>query len=677
MIFFQFTVKTKEELSRIYEKGDEEKNKDVSKYVCDVLNGMEKRRTFDETPYLLMTSYENRILTGVCVMPSIVAIQGVEQKLIGDRLFDFYHVSIYSIECWECTEEQVMEDIGAGLHPRDGKSFGRKFRMNYLWSSSFTLNQRVLPASKYNREQALERADEILAGQSLKEEIYRIYEEKNICKFFGHPAHYKVVASSRENAYEMIDLLVNCLFGRGRLLGTRIEEISDIHPSFHNDDRVRNLFSNAAGETVVMELIGDEEETSVYASDYNMTVAAIQDLVQTYANKTLCIFVEITETPALSRYVLENVTDYINIIEVREGAGDEKKARAYLNKLIQESELSWCHELTDKAFSFDKKEYYPGEIREMFSKEYIRCMTKYVYPAYQKCEFTMIEKEEKTSNSYEELMHMVGLEEIKKLVDQMIAFYRMQKVKAQFRLGKENCSMHMLFTGNPGSAKTSVARLLADIFMENEILESGKMIECGRSDLVGKYVGWTAKIVKKKFQQARGGILFIDEAYALVDGSNTYGDEAINTIVQEMENQRGDVLVIFAGYPEKMKKFLDANEGLRSRIAFHLDFPDYDADELLAIMQKLASDRGYHISVRALEYLHMKFDSVCRRPEYGNGRYARNVLEQAIIKQSQRLSQNAKKNWAENELFSLREVDFETSDNQVKKEIRQIGFVAC
>lgn len=144
-----------------------------------------------------------------------------------------------------------------------------------------------------------------------------------------------------------------------------------------------------------------------------------------------------------------------------------------------------------------------------------------------------------------------------------------------------------------------------------------------------------------------------------------------------MENQRGDVLVIFAGYPEKMKKFLDANEGLRSRIAFHLDFPDYDADELLAITQKLASDRGYHISVRALEYLHMKFDSVCRRPEYGNGRYARNVLEQAIIKQSQRLSQNAKKNWTENELFSLREVDFETGDNQVKKEIRKIGFVAC
>ena len=196
MIFFQFTVKTKEELSRIYEKGDEEKNKDASKYVCDVLNGMEKRRTFDETPYLLMTSYENQILTGVCVMPSIVAIQGVEQKLIGDRLFDFYHVSIYSIECWECTEEQVMEDIGAGLHPRDGKSFGRKFRMNYLWSSSFTLNQRVLPASKYNRERALERADEILAGQSLKEEIYRIYEEKNVCKFFGHPAHYKVYNGS-------------------------------------------------------------------------------------------------------------------------------------------------------------------------------------------------------------------------------------------------------------------------------------------------------------------------------------------------------------------------------------------------------------------------------------------------------------------------------------------------
>ena len=107
-------------------------------------------------------------------------------------------------------------------------------------------------------------------------------------------------------------------------------------------------------------------------------------------------------------------------------------------------------------------------------------------------------------------------------------------------------------------------------------METGNFVECGRADLVARYVGWTAKTVKEKFNKARGGILFIDEAYALVDDTNSFGAEAINTIVQEMENRRDSVIVIFAGYPEKMEQFLEGNEGLRSRIAFHLDFPDYN-----------------------------------------------------------------------------------------------------
>ena len=130
--------------------------------------------------------------------------------------------------------------------------------------------------------------------------------------------------------------------------------------------------------------------------------------------------------------------------------------------------------------------------------------------------------------------------------------------------------MHMVFTGNPGTAKTTVARLFARILKENGVLSKGDLIECGRSDLVGKYVGWTAVQVKNMFKKAKGSVLFIDEAYSLCDDrSGSYGDEAINTIVQEMENNRDDMVVIFAGYPKEMNDFLDRNPGLRSRIAFH------------------------------------------------------------------------------------------------------------
>lgn len=144
--------------------------------------------------------------------------------------------------------------------------------------------------------------------------------------------------------------------------------------------------------------------------------------------------------------------------------------------------------------------------------------------------------------------------------------------------------MHMVFIGNSGTAKTTAARLFARIMKDNGLLSKGQLIEVGRGDLVGKCVGWTAQTVQAKFKVAIGGVLFIDEAYSLVDKhSGSFGDEAINTIVQEMENHREDVVAIFAGYPNKMEGFLQKNPGLRSRIAFHVPFADYTSDEISTI----------------------------------------------------------------------------------------------
>ncbi len=236
----------------------------------------------------------------------------------------------------------------------------------------------------------------------------------------------------------------------------------------------------------------------------------------------------------------------------------------------------------------------------------------------------------------------------------------------------------MIFTGNPGSAKTTVARLLAEILKKEGVLDSGTFVECGRSDLVGMYVGWTAPQVKRKFKEARGGVLFIDEAYSLVDGKDgLYGDEAINTIVQEMENQRDSVIVIFAGYKDKMKGFLARNEGLRSRIAFHVDFPDYDADELIQILSLMAKERGYELDDPILARCRDVFRAACAEKEFGNGRFARNLLEQAILKQSQRImTESNGQPMTRDELLKLAPVDFEVnlSDRYAKKSIG-IGFV--
>lgn len=209
------------------------------------------------------------------------------------------------------------------------------------------------------------------------------------------------------------------------------------------------------------------------------------------------------------------------------------------------------------------------------------------------------------------------------------------------------------------------------------MLASGKFVECGRADLVGKFVGWTAKNVRKKFEEAKGGILFIDEAYSLCEDRNSFGTEAINTIVQEMENNRKHVLVIFAGYPDKMKDFMEMNEGLHSRIGFHIDFPDYNSDELLQILKFQARERGYTIAKQSDTKLLRQFDDARKIKNYGNGRFVRNLLDQAIMKQSLRLSlsETGGQPGAE-ELSTLYTEDFEVQVLNFQKPSNKIGFVS-
>ena len=340
----------------------------------------------------------------------------------------------------------------------------------------------------------------------------------------------------------------------------------------------------------------------------------------------------------------------------------------------------------EEALPADKDHFKTWEIRESFEAWCKNNLKRKIYRAYdikpvalpkeEPKEKTETESEEDKEKAYDKLQAMVGLKEVKEVIDRIIVSHKMQKVRKEMGLKQENFSYHMLFTGNPGSAKTTVARLLAEILEEEGILSTGDFVECGRSDLVGKYVGWTAKQVKSKFREAEGGVLFIDEAYALVDDENSFGDEAINTIVQEMENSRDDVIVIFAGYPEKMLDFLDKNEGLRSRIAFHIDFPDYNAEEMTDILKLMAEEKGYHIDTAIEKKCMDIFTDACSQPEFGNGRYVRNILEQAIMKQSVRIfKENKGKKLDKQTLVTMDVSDFEINVIPKKEKKPVIGFV--
>ena len=288
-----------------------------------------------------------------------------------------------------------------------------------------------------------------------------------------------------------------------------------------------------------------------------------------------------------------------------------------------------------------------------------------------------LKHERKPGTAAEELEEMIGLSSVKTVIRKALACYKLNRLCIDRGLPRDKAAMHMVFTGNPGTAKTTVARLFAEILKDEKVLSAGSFTEVGRADLVGSFVGSTAPLIKRRFREARGGILFIDEAYSLCDGrENGFGDEAINTIVQEMENHRDDVIVIFAGYPEPMERFLERNPGMRSRIAFHVPFEDYSTDELCGITGLMARKKNLTITDGAMEKLRAAYDEARTQADYGNGRFVRKMLEEAEMNMAVRLLQDGRLDGSTDLITTIEECDIPEPQQKKKSGTRQIGFAA-
>lgn len=258
---------------------------------------------------------------------------------------------------------------------------------------------------------------------------------------------------------------------------------------------------------------------------------------------------------------------------------------------------------------------------------------------------------EDEENAEKKLSELIGLEEVKVVLNQQLAYNQVSALRQAHGFSNEILNRHLVFSGNPGTGKTIVARLYTKILYNNKIIQENKLVEVGRADLVGEYVGQTAPKVKRAFDEAKGGVLFIDEAYSLIPSSERdFGHEAISAIIQEMENRRDEVLVIFAGYEELMAKFIETNPGLSSRISREIKFLDYTIDQLIAILELMINKRYYQLTDDCKTVLHQHFSEVVNSRNFGNARYVRKLVDEIVFSQAQRVIKGDK-NQLEDDTF--------------------------
>ena len=549
-------------------------------------------------------------------------------------------------------------------------------KINRKYYCSLEYDEKLINGHK-EKEAVYDAAERMLAIDSLFPELERIYSGKTKTKAYGHPVHYLVETDNNDARVKFTNTLVQALYDNGRLRSKRYCCI-DIKPT---QDISRFLFdelykSCAGGTMVVKYAANDDSEDDEFANSELEVISLICETAKKYRNQTLTVLCFPRNCGKIKSTFFEYL-GAVSVVEIKEDLANAERSRRYLKMLCKDQCVRADKALLNKIE--DDKKYLPEELRRIFDVWYDKKMKTSVFPQYKSVETCRkaASKKPGCGSAFEELNGMVGLQEAKSVIGKALNYYKIQKIYKDKGIKQDKPAMHMVFTGNPGTAKTTVARLFARIMKENGLLSKGHLVEVGRGDLVGKYVGWTAQIVMNKFKAAMGGVLFIDEAYSLAEEKGgSYGDEAINTIVQEMENRREDLVVIFAGYPNEMETFLNKNPGLRSRIAFHVQFADYDSQQLCDIARMIGKSKGVTLSEAAIAKLSTVFDSARLQPDFGNGRYVRNVIELSKMNQAARILSMDPDDVTENVLTSIEDVDIElpaVSDGFVN---RRIGFAS-
>ncbi|MGN1318096.1 MAG: AAA family ATPase [Lachnospirales bacterium] len=527
----------------------------------------------------------------------------------------------------------------------------------------------------HSKEEILKKCDNLFCDESLIPEIERIYGENNNPLAKGHPVHYIIYAEDNNINKKICSSLTSALYSNFRIKSKRVTMIDVDKTRNFSSNNIEAIFKISEDGTIIFNIGEDISDEEFEANEQEEKILSICKKVREYSNKIQIIFNFFKPCKKIIDNIYNN-TENISFVEIKDESLMGDNIYEYIKIKAAENNVEADYDILEKYIE-ENKSYKVSELNRIFDKWYQKKLKTEVFPQYKEIISSdkKVVKEKPKGNAYDELMNMIGLKNVKETVNRIVKYYKAQALFKErgFKVGKN--SMHMVFTGSPGTAKTTVARLLAQILKDNGILSRGYLYELGRADLVGKYVGWTAQIVKDAFKKAKGSVLFIDEAYSLLDSKGgSYGDEAINTIVQEMENNRDDLVVIFAGYPKEMEAFIERNTGLKSRIAYNIFFDDYTPNELYDITKLFAKKADMVFSEGVKEKLIPVFENAVRQKDFGNGRFSRNIFEKAKLNLANRIIEKDTDYLTDNDFKTFIPEDFVFEDISYVKEKNRIGF---
>ena len=455
----------------------------------------------------------------------------------------------------------------------------------------------------------------------LKKIVSYIYNYNSDKRYI--PFNITILSKTQNTVDKIIDILKHAS-NKSKYLKTNK---SIILPCFSLNDELINKTYKENDLIVLNDLEGIELESIADKQKYMHT---LEECIKTNKNISILVCKNDTELNNIFTYNKDLKDKYFvfNLIE-------EKQEKSVLYSEILES-TTLDEENKIKLLDYITATY---DKTDLDSETYRDNLINYILI---NNSIPIIKEEKTTEEIFKDLNELVGLSKVKKSLYDLVDLMKLkEKTDGDLKIGSVN--LHMIFLGNPGTGKTTIARLLCGILYNLGYIKENKLIEVTSKDLIAEYVGQTAIKTAEVINKAKGGVLFIDEAYMLGDKNNSYNDDAVGTLIAEMENNRDNLVCIFAGYTKEMQSFLNANSGVTSRIGYTLEFDDYTTEELILIFEGMVKKAGFVLTDEAKKVLEKIIEENKNKENFGNARFVRNVYEKTIIKHASNTKDKKKK----------------------------------